>query len=430
MITSGIEGPWTSNPTQWDMGYLNNLLDYEWEVTTGPGGAYQWKPKNEDHVHTAPSADGSGDRVTPMMLTTDVALKRDDDFRELAEHFRDNPDEFQEAFARAWFKLIHRDMGPKDRYLGPEVPDEDLLWQDPIPDVDYELIDDHQAEDLKETILESDLDRSEIIKTAWGAASTYRDSDKRGGVNGARIRLEPHRNWEVNEPDMLESVLNTYQDIQEEFNSSQSDGTKVSLADLIVLGGYAAIEEAADDAGYEVEFDFEPGRNDASQEQTDEDSFQWLEPDPDGFRNYSSGDHERSVEELLINKAELLTLTAPEMAVLVGGMRALDANHEQASELGVLTDQPGTLTNDFFVNLIDMQYDWETTDAENVFEIRDRESGEVEWKASRVDLVFGSNSELRSISEAYAADDAEEKFVQDFVDAWEKVMKLDRFDLE
>ncbi|MFB6357217.1 MAG: catalase/peroxidase HPI [bacterium] len=430
MITSGIEGPWTSNPTQWDMGYLNNLLDYEWELTTGPGGAYQWKPKNEDHVHTAPAADESGERVTPMMLTTDVALKRDDDFRELAEHFRNKPEEFQEAFARAWFKLIHRDMGPKDRYLGPEVPDEDLIWQDPVPDVDHELVDEGQAEKLKNQILNSDLDRSDLVKTAWGAASTYRDSDKRGGVNGARIRLEPHRNWEVNEPETLSEVLDTLQEIQQGFNDSQNDGTKISLADLIVLGGYAAIEQAAEDADHDVNFDFEPGRTDASEEQTDEESFEWLEPDPDGFRNYSGGDHERSVEELLVDKAELMTLTAPEMTVLVGGMRSLGANHEQASELGVFTDERGTLTNDFFVNLLDMDYDWQESDSEGVYEIRDRDTDEVKWKATRVDLVFGSNPELRNISEVYGADDAEEKFVRDFADAWEKVMKLDRFDLD
>ncbi|MFB6347064.1 MAG: peroxidase family protein, partial [bacterium] len=404
--------------------------DYEWELTEGPGGAYQWTPKNEDAQNSAPAADESGENVTPMMLTTDVALKRDPEFREYAEHFRDNPEEFREAFARAWFKLIHRDMGPKDRYLGPEVPEEDLIWQDPLPDVDHDLIGDDEASDLKQTLLDSDLDRSQLVKTAWAAACTYRDSDKRGGVNGARIRLEPHRNWEVNEPDELESVLETLEAIRGDFNSSRSDNTRVSLADLIVLGGYAAIEEAAAEAGYEVNFDFEPGRTDASQDQTDEESFQWLEPKADAFRNYNSGEYDRQPEELMLDRANLLTLTAPEMTVLLGGMRTLNANYEQ-SDLGVFTDQPGTLTNDFFENLLDMDYEWQKSDyEEGVYELRDRETGEVEWKGSRVDLVFGSNAELRAIAETYAEADGEETFVEDFADAWEKVMKLDRFDLQ
>ncbi len=430
MITSGLEGPWTANPTQWDTGYLDNLLDHDWELTESPGGAYQWTPKDEENVTPAPDAHNPEETVTPMMLTTDVALKRDPEFREIAEEFQENPDEFQEAFARAWFKLIHRDMGPKDRYLGPEVPDEDLLWQDPIPDVDHDLVGEADVAELKDALLDSDLSVSELAKTAWAAACTYRDSDKRGGANGARIRLKPHRNWEVNEPEQLEERLDTLEEIQEDFNSSRDDNVRISLADLIVLGGYAAVEQAAENAGYDVNFDFEPGRNDANQEQTDEESFEWLEPKADGFRNYLSGGNLRSAEELLVDRAELLTLTAPEMTVLVGGMRMLGANYDE-SDLGVFTDDPGTLSNDFFVNLLDMDYEWEpVSDDKQVFEIRDRESGDVEWKGSRVDLVFGKDSQLRSIAETYAANGSEEKFVQDFADAWEKVMKLDRFDLE
>jgi catalase-peroxidase len=357
-------------------------------------------------------------------------LKRDPDFRELAEHFRDNPDEFQDAFARAWFKLIHRDMGPKDRYLGPEVPEEDLLWQDPVPDVDHELIGDEDVAELKKALLVSELSISQLVKTAWAAAATYRDSDKRGGPNGARIRLEPHRSWEVNEPDKLATVLETLEGIQADFNGSRSDGVRVSLADLIVLGGAAGIEKAAERAGYDVEVPFEPGRTDATQEQTDEDSFQWLEPKADPFRNYKGDEFEEyPAEELLVDKANLLSLTAPEMTVLLGGMRMLNANYQQ-SDLGVLTDEPGKLSNDFFQNLLDMDYEWEEVDAyEGLFEIRDRDTGDVKWEATRADLVFGSNAELRAIAETYAADEAEEKFVQDFVDAWSKVMKLDRFDL-
>ncbi len=429
MITSGLEGPWTDNPTHWDTGYLDNLLEYDWELTKSPGNAYQWTPKNEEAQNTAPGAHDPDEKVTPMMLTTDVALKRDPDFRELAEHFRENPDEFQEAFARAWFKLIHRDMGPKDRYVGPEVPEEDLIWQDPLPDVDHELIGDEEIAELKETLLNSELSVSQLVKTAWAAASTYRDSDKRGGANGARIRLKPHRNWEVNEPEQLASVLDTLEAIQEEFNDSRSDDVRVSLADLIVLGGCAAVEQAAADAGYDVEVPFEPGRTDATQEQTDEDSFQWLEPKADGFRNYLGDTYDEPAEELLVDRAELLSLTAPEMTVLVGGMRMLNANYRQ-SQLGVLTDEPGTLTNDFFENLLDMDYKWEPVSGdEEVFEIQDRDTGDVKWKATRADLVFGSNAELRAIAETYAADDGEEKFVRDFADAWSKVMKLDRFDL-
>ena len=429
-ITSGIEGPWTSAPVSWDMGYLDNLLDYEWEPEKGPGGAWQWTPKNEELHGSVPDAHDPSESVDPMMLTTDIALKRDPEYREVIERFQDNPREFQEAFAKAWYKLIHRDMGPPSRFLGPEVPDEEMLWQDPIPDADYDLIGDEAAAELKEEILDSDLSVSQLVKTAWASASTYRDSDKRGGANGARIRLEPQRSWDVNEPDQLETVLSTLEEIQEEFNGSRSDETRVSLADLIVLGGNAAVEKAARDAGYDVTVPFEPGRTDASQEQTDVESFEALEPDADGFRNYVGDDVDRPAEESLVDKAELLNLTAPEMTALVGGMRALNANYDQ-SDLGVFTDEPETLTNDFFVNLLDMDYEWEpASESREVFEAHDRETGDVEWRGSRVDLIFGSHSRLRAIAEVYGSADAEEKFVRDFVDTWEKVMKLDRFDLE
>jgi catalase-peroxidase len=429
-ITSGIEGPWTDAPIQWDMGYIDNLLDYEWEPEKGPGGAWQWTPVDEEIQKSVPDAHVPDEMVDPMMLTTDIALKRDPDYREIIERFQDRPDEFQEAFAKAWYKLIHRDMGPPERFLGPEVPDEEMIWQDPVPDVDHDLIGEAEIAELKAEVLDSDLSISQLVKTAWASASTYRDSDKRGGANGARIRLEPQKSWEANEPDQLETVLETLEGIQEDFNGSRSDGTRVSLADLIVLGGDAAVEQAAADAGYDVEVPFEPGRTDASQEQTDVDSFEVLEPDADGFRNYEKDGHDRPAEEALVDKAELLNLTPAEMTVLVGGMRALDANY-QGSDLGVFTDRPGTLTNDFFVNLLDMDYEWEpVSEAEDVFEVRDRETGDVEWKASRVDLIFGSHSRLRANAEVYATDDGEEKFVHDFVDTWETVMKNDRFDLE
>ncbi|WP_227356374.1 catalase/peroxidase HPI [Haladaptatus salinisoli] len=441
-ITSGIEGPWNSTPTQWDTGYLDNLLGYEWEPEKGPGGAWQWTTKNGELDDTAPGAEDSSEKEDVMMLTTDIALKRDPDYREIIERFQENPDEFQEAFAKAWYKLIHRDMGPPERFLGPEVPDEEMLWQDPLPDVDHELIGDEEIAELKEEILASDLSVSQLVKTAWASASTYRDSDKRGGANGARVRLEPQKNWEANEPEQLAIVLETLEEIREDFNGSQSGGTRVSLADLIVLGGNAAVEKAAKDAGYDVEIPFEPGRTDASQEQTDVESFEVLEPKADGFRNYLGGEHDLSAEELLVDKADLLTLTADEMTVLVGGMRALGANYRD-SDLGVFTDRPETLTNDFFVNLLDMDYEWEAPSesediieeekpsaAHDVYELRDRETGEVEWTGTRVDLVFGSNARLRAIADVYASDDAEEKFVDDFVDVWHKVMTLDRFDLE
>ncbi|MFT4963662.1 MAG: catalase-peroxidase [Halobacteriales archaeon] len=429
-ITSGIEGPWTEAPTQWDMDYIDNLLNYEWEPEKGPGGAWQWTPKDEELHDTVPDAHDPSEKVTPMMLTTDVALKKDPDYREIVERFQENPMEFGITFAKAWYKLIHRDMGPPERFLGPEVPDEEMIWQDPVPDADYDLIGDEEIAALKEEILDSELSVPQLVKTAWASASTYRDSDKRGGANGARIRLEPQRSWEVNEPDQLETVLGTLEAIQEGFNGSRSDGTRVSLADLIVLGGYAAVERAAAEAGHDVEVPFEPGRTDAAQERTDVESFEALKPDVDGFRNYFGGDYDRPAEELLVDKAELLNLTADEMTVLVGGMRALDATY-QGSDLGVFTDEPGTLTNDFFVNLLSMDYEWEpVSEDEELFEGRVRETGELEWKASRVDLVFGSNARLRATAEVYGSDDGEEKFVHDFVDAWEKVMKLDRFDLE
>ena len=430
-ITSGLEGPWTQSPIEWSHEYLDNLFSYEWELDESPAGAYQWSPVDEEAQDAAPAAHDPDGTQTPMMLTTDVALKEDPDYREIAKHFHENPEELEEAFAKAWFKLIHRDMGPKERYLGPEVPEEDLLWQDPLPDVEHELVGEAEIAELKSTILDSELSVSELVKTAWAAASTYRDSDKRGGANGARIRLEPQKNWEVNEPEQLATVLSTLEEVQEEFNSSRSDDVRVSMADLIVLGGCAAVEKAAQDAGYDVEVPFEPGRTDATQDQTDVESFEWLEPDADGFRNYDSGTDmmDRSAEELLVDKADLLALSAPEMTVLVGGMRALDATY-QNSGLGVFTDEPETLNNDFFEVVLNMDYEWEpVSDDKEVFELRNRETGDVEYTASRVDLIFGSNSRLRAIAEVYGAADGEEKLVQDFVDAWHKVMMLDRFDL-
>jgi catalase-peroxidase len=432
-ITSGIEGPWTDAPTQWDLGYLDFLLDYEWEPHEGPGGAWQWKPKGDELKGTVPDAHDPDATVDPMMLTTDVALKRDPSYREIIEDFRDDPDEFQDAFARAWFKLLHRDMGPKERYLGPEVPEEDLIWQDPVPDVDHDLIGDAEIAELKERILDTDLSVSRLVKTAWASASTYRDSDKRGGANGARIRLKPHRTWEANEPYALSRTLTVLEGIQQDFNESRSDDVRVSLADLIVLGGAAAIEQAAADAGYDVTVPFHPGRTDATQAQTDVEAFEWLEPTADGFRNYLADDPGRdgTPEELLVDKADLLDLTPAEMTVLVGGLRALDATHEQADGHGVFTDRPGVLTNDYFVHLLSMDYEWEPVSEDRaLFEVRDRETGETEWTATRVDLVFGANSRLRALAEVYGAADGEEKFVHDFVDAWTKVMTLDRFDLD
>ncbi|MFA9415509.1 catalase/peroxidase HPI [Natrinema sp. HArc-T2] len=429
-ITSGIEGPWNTTPTQWDMGYIDTLLEYNWWPEKGPGGAWQWTTQNGELDEAAPGVEDPSEKEDVMMLTTDIALKQDPDYREILERFQENPREFQKTFAKAWYKLIHRDMGPAERFLGPEVPDEELIWQDPLPDADYELIGEDEIADLKAELLESDLSISQLVKTAWAAASTYRDSDKRGGANGARIRLEPQRSWEVNEPDELETVLETLEGIQAAFNDSRADGVRVSLADLIVLGGNAAIEQAAADAGYDVEVPFEPGRTDATSEQTDVESFEALKPEADGFRNYLSDEADRKAEALLVDKADLLDLTADEMTVLVGGMRTLGATY-QDSDLGVFTDQSETLTNDFFETVLGMDYEWEpVSDDREVFELRDRETGEVEWKGSRVDLVFGSNSRLRAITEVYGAEDGEEQFVQDFVDTWSKVMKLDRFDLE
>jgi catalase-peroxidase len=429
MITSGIEGPWTSAPTEWDLGYVDNLLEYEWAAQKGPGGAWQWTPVDDD-VPTAPDATDPEKEVTPMMLTTDIALKRDPDYREAIEEFQDNPMSFGINFAKAWYKLTHRDMGPPERFLGPEVPEETMIWQDPLPDVDHGLIGEEAVDRLKAEILDSDLSRSQLVKTAWASASTYRDSDKRGGANGARVRLDPQRDWEVNEPEQLQTALDTLEDIQTAFNDSRSDGTRVSLADLVVLGGGAAIEAAAEEAGYDVEVPFEPGRVDATAEQTDADSFEALKPKVDGFRNYISDDIDGKAEEYLVDNSELLNLTPDEMTALVGGMRTLGATYQDA-EYGVFTDDPGTLTNDFFVNLLTMDTEWEqSADSDQRYEGYDRETGELKWEATRVDLIFGSHSRLRAIAEVYGSDDGEEKLVEDFVDAWTKVMRLDRFDLE
>jgi len=429
-ITSGIEGPWTDAPIEWDMGYLDNLLDHEWEPHKGPGGAWQWRPANGELEDSAPDAHDPSETQTPMMLTTDVALKRDPDYREIVERFQENPMEFGITFAKAWYKLLHRDLGPPERFLGPEVPDEEMTWQDPVPDVDHELIGDGEVATLKTELLDSGLSIPQLVKTAWASASTYRDSDKRGGANGARLRLEPQRSWDVNEPEELATVLETIEEIQAEFNDSRSDGTRVSFADLIVLGGCAAVEQAASEAGYDVDVPFDPGRTDASQERTDIESFEALRHTVDGFRNYVEEGIERPAEEYMVNQAELLDLTATEMTVLVGGMRALGATY-QGFDLGVFTDRPGTLTNDFFVNLLDMGTEWKpASGSEGVFEGRDRETGELRWRGSRLDLIFGSNARLRSIVEVYGSDDGDEKFVHDFVDAWHKVMSLDRFDLE
>ncbi|MEQ8402550.1 MAG: catalase/peroxidase HPI [Roseitalea porphyridii] len=428
-FTSGLEGPWTPTPTKWDMTFFEMLFGHEWELTKSPAGAWQWTPKDVDEAHMAPQVDGSGEKVKPMMLTTDLALRMDPAYEPIARRFHENPDQFADAFARAWFKLTHRDMGPKVRYLGPEVPEEDLIWQDPVPAVDHDLIDAADIADLKAKILATGLSVSELVATAWAAASTFRGSDKRGGANGARIRFAPQKDWEVNQPDQLARVLAALEGVQKAFNGAQSGGKKVSLADLIVLGGAAAIEKAAADAGQKIEVPFAPGRTDATQEQTDAESFEPLEPRADGFRNYVQADYAVPTEALLVDRAQLLTLTAPEMTVLVGGMRALGANHGGTAH-GVFTDRPGQLTNDFFVNLLDMGVAWASKDDdETVFEGRDRATGEVKWTGTRVDLVFGSNSQLRALAEAYGQDDAQETFVRDFVSAWNKVMNADRFDL-
>ncbi|MFP4600941.1 MAG: catalase/peroxidase HPI [Persicimonas sp.] len=428
-ISSGLEGIWTEEPTKWDNGFFDVLFKYEWELEKSPAGAWQWRPKGDAGKGTVPDAHDPSKKHAPMMLTTDLALREDPEYRKISKRFHENPDEFQEAFAKAWYKLIHRDMGPHSRFLGPEVPDEEMLWQDPVPAVDYDLIEDAEIAELKETILDSELSISELVTTAWASASTFRGSDKRGGANGGRIRLKPQNSWEVNQPERLNKALATYEAIHEDFNSSRSDGKQVSMADLIVLGGCAGVEEAAKAAGHDVEVPFAPGRTDASQDQTDVESFGWLEPKADGFRNYLSDGVERSAEELLVDKAQLLTLTSPEMTVLVGGMRALDANYD-GSDHGVFTDRPETLTNDFFANLLDMSTEWKkSANTDGLFEGYDRASGDRKWTATRADLIFGSNSQLRAIAEVYAADDAEEQFVRDFVAAWDKVMNLDRFDL-
>jgi catalase-peroxidase len=428
-LTSGLEGAWTNEPAKWDNGFLNNLLTYEWELTTSPAGAKQWTPKDPSAQGTVPDAHDPSKRHAPMMLTTDLALTVDPIYAPIVKRFHENPEQLADAFARAWFKLTHRDMGPVSRYLGPLVPSEQLLWQDPVSEIDHELVGEEDIAALRGQILASGLSVSQLVSTAWASAASFRGTDKRGGANGARIRLAPQKDWEVNQPPELAKVLEALEKIQQDFNSSQSDGTKISLADLIILGGCAAVEQAAKNAGVDVTVPFAPGRTDASQEQTDVESFAVLEPTADGFRNYFPPGHKLPAEELLLDRANLLTLTAPEMTVLIGGMRALNANFGQ-SHLGVFTDRPETLTNDFFVNLLDMSTDWKaSTWAENVYEGRDRATGDVKWTATAVDLVFGSNSQLRAISEVYASDDSKEKLVRDFVAAWNKVMNLDRFDL-
>ena len=428
-ISSGLEGAWTPNPTQWDMGYFDMLFGYEWELTKSPAGTWQWAPKDVADKDLAPSAHDPSKRVPTMMTTADMAMRMDPIYEPISRRFHENPEEFADAFARAWFKLTHRDMGPRARYLGPEVPKEELIWQDPIPAVDHKLIDKKDVADLKSKILASGLTVSQLVSTAWASASTFRGSDKRGGANGARIRLAPQKDWEVNQPAQLAKVLKTLEGIQKAFNSAQSGGKKVSLADLIVLGGCAGVEQAAKNAGHKVTVPFTPGRTDASQDQTDVDSFAVLEPAADGFRNYQKAKYAISAEELLVDRAQLLTLTAPEMTVLVGGMRALNANFKQAQH-GVFTKRPGTLSNDFFVNLLDMGTTWKAASKDaDVFEGRDRASGELKWTGTRVDLIFGSNSQLRALAEVYGSADAQEKFVHDFVAAWDKVMNLDRFDL-
>ncbi|MCB7479812.1 catalase/peroxidase HPI [Christiangramia sediminis] len=431
-ITSGIEGAWTDTPTQWSNKYLDNLFKYDWECIKGPGGAYQWQPKNNAGAGTVPDAHDPSKKHAPFMLTTDISLKMDPEYKKISRHFYENPEEFADAYSRAWFKLTHRDMGPIERYLGPEVPQEELLWQDRIPKVEHELINDSDISSLKDRILNSGLSVSELVSTAWGSASTYRGSDKRGGANGARIRLAPQNGWEVNNPKQLGKVIETLEDIQQDFNSSQSGNKKVSIADLIVLAGCAGVEKAAKDAGHEITVPFSPGRGDATQEQTDVEAFEPLEPNADGFRNYfRNRDHiSASAEELLVDRAQLLTLTAPEMTVLVGGMRAMGINYE-GSNKGIFTDQPGKLTNDFFKNILDMNLTWKAiSDSEKEFEGSDRKTGEVKWTGTRADLIFGSNSELRALAEVYGTDDVEAKFVKDFVKAWDKVMNLDRFDLK
>jgi catalase-peroxidase len=426
-FTSGLEGAWTNEPTTWDNGFLDNLYRYDWELTKSPAGAWQWTPKNPEAQGTVPDAHDPSKRHAPMMLTTDLALKLDPIYGPITRRFYEHPDELADAFARAWYKLLHRDMGPVSRYLGPWVP-EPQLWQDPVPAVDHELVDEEEVAALKATILASGLSVPQLVSTAWKAAASFRGTDKRGGANGARIRLAPQRDWEANEPAELAKVLAALEQIQQEFNRSRTDGKRISLADLIVLGGCAAVEEAARNAGHDIAVPFAPGRTDASQEQTDVESFAALEPTADGFRNYFRSGEPLSPETKLLDRAYMLTLTAPEMTVLIGGMRALNTNHGQ-SQHGVFTDRPEILTNDFFVNLLDMSTEWQPSGSDGLYDGRDRTTGELRWTATAVDLVFGSHSQLRALAEVYASDDAQEKFVWDFIAAWDKVMNLDRFDL-
>ncbi|REG86581.1 catalase-peroxidase [Marinomonas pollencensis] len=428
-ISSGLEGAWTKNPIQWDNGFFDNLFDYEWELTKSPAGAWQWTPKGTAGSNSVPDAHDATKRHAPMMFTSDMALRLDPIYGPISKRFHENPEEFADAFARAWFKLTHRDMGPVTRYLGDEVPAEELIWQDPVPAVEHELVNEQDVAQLKAKVLESGLTVAQLVSTAWASASTYRGSDMRGGANGARIRLAPQKDWAVNEPKQLAKVLATLETIRSEFNAEQANGKQISLADLIVLAGSAAVEKAAKDAGSDVTVPFTPGRTDATQEQTDVESFDVLEPEADGFRNYKKGQFTVSSEEMLVDKAQLLTLSAPEMTVLVGGMRALNANFEQTSH-GVFTDRPGVLTNDFFVNVLDINTKWfAQSDEQEVFDGRDRKTGKIKATATRVDLVFGSNSQLRALAEVYASSDAQDRFVSEFIAAWTKVMELDRFDL-
>ncbi|MFW9948809.1 MAG: catalase/peroxidase HPI [Candidatus Thorarchaeota archaeon] len=428
-ITSGLEVTWTTTPTKWSINFLENLFGYDWELTKSPAGAHQWKPKQNAGAGIVPDAHDPSKRHAPSMLTTDLSLRFDPIYEKISRRFLENPDQFEDAFARAWFKLTHRDMGPRTRYLGPEVPAEELIWQDPIPAVNHKLIDAKDILSLKEKILSSGLSVSELVSTAWASASTFRGSDKRGGANGARIQLVPQKDWEVNQPNQLAKVLKTLKGIQDTFNKAYSDGKKVSLADLIVLAGCAGVEQAAKNAGHSIAVPFTPGRMDALQEQTDVDSFAVLEPIADGFRNYQKANYSVSTEELFIDKAQLLTLTAPEMTVLVGGMRVLNANFGQ-SQHGVFTNRPEVLTTDFFVNLLDISTTWKASaEDENIFKGYDRATGKLKWTATRVDLIFGSNSQLRALAEVYACEDSHEKFIHDFIAVWNKLMNLDRFDL-
>ena len=428
-VTSGLEGAWTTDPVKWDNNFMENLHNYEWELTKSPAGKSQYTPANASEVATVPDAHDPSKKHAPMMLTTDLSLRMDPDYAPIAKRFLENPADLEDAFARAWFKLLHRDMGPLSRYVGPLVPADPQLWQDPVPDVDHELVGEQDIADLKAKVLASGLSVSQLVSTAWASAASYRGTDKRGGANGARIRLAPQKDWEVNDPAALNEALQTLEEIQTAFNSSQTGGKRVSLADLIVLAGCAGVEQAAKDAGHDVQVPFAPGRTDASQEWTDEESFAVLEPTADGFRNYLQAGQEGTADDLLVERACMLTLTAPEMTALVGGLRVLNANTGQ-SEHGVFTDRPGTLSNDFFVNLLDMNTEWSATSAsQDVFEGRDGLTGELKWTGTRADLVFGSNSELRAYAEVYGCDDAQQVFVRDFVSAWDKVMNLDRFDL-